>query len=174
MRAPSYPALMLALAGILLVMAGWRWHEAAAAHPDRITSLSADGPSAVLLVQERDCPDRRAAMVAWLRRIEAEDPARALPIFLGVLGGQAGFLDPMLEALPRLDAGNVSRAARAVLRSGIPGTPALVLLDPEGRVLLTDTFATTGPGPRLALAAMLLPRIAPPDPSDGVHELDGR
>jgi hypothetical protein len=172
MRAFSLSALILALAAGLLVAAAWRWHEAGAAFPDRIASV--DTPSAVLLVQAWDCPDRQAAMVQWVRGIGPGSSAAALPVLLGVLGDEPGFLDPSLEALPRLDPHDVSEMARAVRRSGIPGTPALILLDGEGRVLLTDTFATDGPGPRLALAATLLPTIHPPSASGGPQQFDGR
>ncbi len=172
MRALSLSALILGMAAALLVAAAWRWHEAGAALPDRIASI--DTPSAVLLVQAWDCPDRQAAMGAWLRGVRSGGQAGALPVLLGVLGDEPGFLDPGLVALPRLDPQNVSRLARAVRRAGIPGTPALIVLDGDGRVLLTDTFATNGPGPRLALAATLLPTIHPPSASGGIHQLDGR
>jgi hypothetical protein len=82
MRAFSLSALILGLAAALLVAAAWRWHEAGAALPDRIASV--DTPSAVLLVQAWDCPDRQAAMVAWLRGVRSGDPGGALPVLLGV------------------------------------------------------------------------------------------
>ncbi|MEX2465294.1 MAG: hypothetical protein WD995_00195 [Gemmatimonadota bacterium] len=172
MRAFPYSAATVVLATTLLVLAAQRWHEAAVALPDRIASV--DEPSVVLLVQALDCPDRRASMIAWLDRIEAEDPTRAVPVLLGVLDEDSGSLGPTLDALPRLAPEDVSRAARAVMRSGISGTPAVILLDGEGRVLLTDTFATTGPAPRLALAATLLPRVQPPSASGRIHPFDGR
>lgn len=173
MKSLSCSMLTLAAAGALLVTAGWRWHSAAVAMPDHIGSV--DRPSAVLLVQERDCPDRRAAMARWLETMRATQAGSGLPVSLAVIRGDAGGLDPVLGSLPRLDGEGVARAARAVRRAGIPGTPALILLDDEGRVLLTDTFAPTGEsGPRLALAATLLPEIHPSSDSDGFGELDGR
>ena len=172
MRDLSYTMLTLMLAGLLLVMAGWRWHAAAVVGPDRIAAPGQ--PSAVLLIQEWDCPDRRAAMARWLESVQATPAGSTLPVSLGVLEGEAGNLDTVLEALPRLDRESVSRVARAVQRSGISGTPALILFDEEGRVLLTDTFATTGPGTRLALAAKLLPSIHPPSMTTGTHASEGR
>ena len=172
MRAFSLSALILVLAAALLITAAWRWHEAGAALPDQIASV--DTPSAVLLVQAWDCPDRHAAMVEWVKRVGSGGTATTMPLLLAVLGDDTGSLDPSLKALTRLDRHDVSRMARAVRRSGIPGTPALILLDEAGRVLLTDTFATDGPGPRLALAANLLSTVHPPSTSRGIHQLDGR
>ena len=119
-----------------------------------------------------------ASQQVWLPAntllMNLEPTASTLPVALAVLDDEAGDLDAVLEALPRLDRRSVSRAARAIQRSGIPGTPALILLDDEGRVLLTDTFATTGPGSRLVLAAKLLPSIHPPSATTGAYDSEGR
>ncbi|MDZ7778462.1 MAG: hypothetical protein U5R14_00810 [Gemmatimonadota bacterium] len=155
----SYSTITLAMAGILLGVAGWRWHEAAVVRPDHFPGV--DPPAAILVVQERDCPDRRAAMAVWLDDLHASDAGASLPVYLGVLGDDPGLLDPRTDELPRLPSAEASTAARALLRAGLSGTPALIVLDSEGHVLLADTFATTGPGARLALAADLLPAVRP-------------
>lgn len=172
MRGLSSSNLMLVLAATLVVMTLWRWHSAAVILPDR--AGSGGQPAAVLLVQEWDCPDRRAAMASWLKTLRTTMAAEELPVSLAMLDEETGSLDPILASLPRLGRRDVSRVARAVQRAGIPGTPALILLDGEGRVLLTDTFAPGGAGPRLALAATLLPRMLSPLDSTEPRELDGR
>jgi hypothetical protein len=172
MRGLSLSNLTIVLAATLLAMAIWRWHSAAVIDPDRVAS--GGQPAAVLLIQEWDCPDRRAAMAGWLERLRTNVEAEELPVSLAVLDQRTGDLDPILSSLPRMGREDVSRVARAVQRTGIPGTPALILLDGEGRVLLTDTFGTSGAGPRLALAATLLPRILPPSVSTGPRQLEGR
>lgn len=156
---------MLLSACLLLTLSALRWHEAAAASPDVIAGI--DRPTAVLLVQSRDCPDRTAAMTRWLAERVASDGARELPISLGVLGDGPGTLPDLLAILPRLGEADTRVAARAVLRAGIPGTPALILVDGDGAVLLADTFDPRGPGPRVMRAAALFPSIVATTPTDG-------
>lgn len=172
MRPFSYSTITMLTAAVLLVMAGRRWHEAAVAQPDRIVGV--DPPSAILLVQERDCPDRRAAMAAWLEDLRATRAGETLPVYLAALGNEAGSLDPRMDDLPRLQEVQTSIAARALLRAGLSGTPALLLLDDDGHVLMADTFATSGPGARLALAADLLPTVHSFTTHTGTVEPDGR
>lgn len=172
MRPFSYSTITLLVATILLIMAGRRWHEAAVAQPDRIAGV--DPPSAILLVQERDCPDRRAAVAAWLAELRATGGGEALPVYLAALGNETGSLDPRMDELPRLQEVQTSIAERALLRAGLSGTPALLLLDDDGHVLMADTFATTGPGARLALAADLLPAVHSFTTPTGAVEPDGR
>jgi len=173
MNARSYTLTTLATSLALLVSAGWRWHSAATASPDRI-SLS-EGPAAVLLVQERDCPDRLRGLETWLENLrsetaEGEGADTPLPVYLGALDGDGSVQGTLLADLPRLDASQVARATRAVRRSGLPGTPALLLLDADGRVLLTDTFEPSGPGTRTTLAADLIPYLY----ARGAHPHDDR
>jgi hypothetical protein len=153
---------MLTAAIILIALAGWRWHEAVAASPDRIPGV--EGPSLLLLVGGGDCPDRRAAMMQWVRSVGRTEDPLALPMAVGVLPSRGGGVDPGLDmelaGTPRLDPHGTSRATRAALRAGLEGTPALLLLDDRGRVLLADAFTERGPGPRFALAAGLLAAVA--------------
>lgn len=153
---------MLAAAMILIALAGWRWHESAAASPDRIPGV--EGPTLLLLVGGGDCPDRRAAMMQWVQSVERKGDPPDLPVAVGVLRSRTRGMDPGLDVelagIPRLDPHGTSRAARAALRAGLEGTPALLLLDGGGRVLLADAFTERGPGPRFALAAGLLAAVA--------------
>lgn len=154
---------MLLLACVLLALSALRWHEAAAAAPDVIAGV--DSPSAVLLVQRGDCPERTAAMTRWLAKRAEHGELRRLPISLGVLGEGPGTLPAPLSILSRLEGSDTRTAARAVLRAGIPGTPALILLDGNGTVLFADTFGPHGPGPRIMRAASLLSTLAETGPT---------
>lgn len=156
---------MLLSACMLFTLSAFRWHEATAATPDIIAGI--DGPSAVLLVQPKDCPDRTAAMTRWLAERKERGGARDLPVAVGVLRDGPGALPDPLAILPRLGNADTRAAARAVLRAGIPGTPALILVDVDGAVLLADTFDPQGPGPRMMRAAAFLPSIAATNPMDG-------
>lgn len=155
---------MLLSACMLLTLSAFRWHEAAAAAPDVVGGI--DRPSAVLLVQPGDCPDRTAAMTRWLAEREADGGAREIPVSVGVLREGPGMLPAPLADLPRLGKADTRVAARAVLRAGIPGTPALILLDGTGAVLLADTFEPRGLGPRMMRAAELFPSIAAVTPTN--------
>ena len=162
MSEPLMNRLMLLSAGVLLAVAAFRWHEAAAAAPDRIRG--ADGSSAVLVVQTGDCPLRRAAMMRWLVAFqETVSGSASAPVSLAVLRDGPGAVDDRLTSLPRLGASDTRSAARAVLRAGVPGTPAVVLLDPDGDVLLADTFAPDGVGSRFLAASSLLREVTRPD-----------
>lgn len=156
---------MLLSACMLLAVSAFRWHEAAAAAPDIIAGT--DRPSAVLLVQPQDCPDRTAAMTRWVAERMESGGVRELPVAVGVLRDGPGALPDPLATLPRLGDADTRAAARAVLRAGIPGTPALILVDVDGAVLLADTFDPRGPGPRMMRAAALFPSIAATHPMDG-------
>ncbi|MEX2472213.1 MAG: hypothetical protein WEA34_08550 [Gemmatimonadota bacterium] len=163
---------MLLFACVFLSLSALRWHEAAVAAPDVIAGV--ERPSAVLLVQPGDCPDRTAAMTRWLVGQGEDGGARALPVSIGVLGDGPGALPDPLAALPRLGETDTRTAARAVLRAGIPGTPALIIVDGNGAVLLADTFEPRGPGPRIMRAAALFPRIAATTPTNRIDNPAGR
>jgi len=168
MRPSLFTLLTVSASLWFLLVGGWRWHRVAAAESDRIRGV--EEATAVLLVQSWDCPDRTAAMTAWIRSVLAGPGP--LPLLLGIVGAE-GSLGPELDRLPRLDRKNVAAASRAVQRAGVPGTPALLVLAPDGSIILIDTFAIDGPGPRLALAANLLPqlhtgtRVRRPSDTDG-------
>lgn len=169
MRPSLFTVLTVSASIGFLLVGGWRWHQVAAAEPDRLEGT--EEVTAVLLVQSWDCPDRTAAMIAWIRDV-AEGPT-PIPFRLGVVG-DADRLPPELDALPRLDRAGVASASRAVQRSGVPGTPALLIVAPDGTVVLTDTFATDGPGPRLAFAANLLPQLHTGVSPRRASDIDGR
>jgi len=149
-----------AVAIVLLIVTAWRWHAAEVADPDRIPEI--DAPTAVLLVRADDCPDRRAAMTRWSEGA-AKAALEGMPVrwMVAAVDGREPGLAPELDALPRLDRPATARAARALLRAGLDGTPALLLLDGEGRVVLADHFTLEGAGNRLMLAAELTPLLAP-------------
>ena len=150
----------------LLLTSAWRWHQAAADAPLRVTDTK--GAAAVVVVQAGDCPDRRAALREWLGARTHALETGELTLHLatvdssseGLLGrGGAGAGVPagsLLESLPTLGDDESRRAGRALLRSGAQGTPALLLLDAAGRPLLATTFTATGPGPGLDDAASTL------------------
>ena len=114
--------------GAALVLVGltlWRWHEVDAVRPARIEGV--EGPTAILLLQPGDCPDRRAAVLRWLEGRpgrEGTEPLRPPSV-----------LDAPFARLPRLGAGEIPEAERALLRAGVEGTPALLLVDAEGCLL---------------------------------------
>ncbi len=163
--------LMLAAAVVLLALSAFRWHQAGAAAPDRIRE--ADGAVAVLVVQPGDCPLRRAAMMAWLTAFRERAPSPIQPsVSLAVLRDGPGAVDDRLTSLPRLGPADTRTAARAILRAGAPGTPAVVLLGPDGHVLLADTFEPDGLGHRILMGAHILSMVAdsaalPPSSSPG-------
>lgn len=150
---------MILSALMLGSLAGWRWYEAAARAPDRITGL--EGGGVVFLVRSDDCPDRRAAMGVWLAREgwsrEGSGPVRAA---VGVVDEGDPLLDDRLSSLPMLGARDVDAAGRALLRQGLAGTPALVVVDENGFVVMVEAFTPKGPGGRLELVAKVAPRIA--------------
>lgn len=160
----SWTNQLTAAAIVLLMVAAWRWHGAGVVAPDRIPGI--DAPSAVLLVRADDCPDRRAAMERWAGEV-APATVDGAPVrwMVGSVDGREPGLDPQMEALPRLTPDAAARAARALLRAGLDGTPALLLVDAEGQVIFADHFTPAGPGPRLALAAELVPMLAPEQPA---------
>jgi hypothetical protein len=163
---------MLLSACLLLSLSALRWHEVAASAPDVIAGI--DRPSALLLVQRGDCPDRTAAMTRWIAQRTANGGTAALPVSVGVLGEGPGSLPEPLEPLPRLGKDETRIAARAVLRAGIPGTPALIVVDENGGVLLADTFDPRGPGPRMMRAAALFPSITATTPTNGTTPTPAR
>jgi len=167
---PSLFTLLTVSASLgFLLVGGWRWHRVAAAEPDRIGGV--EEPTAILLVQSWDCPDRTAAMTSWIQDVLAAPGP--LPLRLGIVDAE-GSLASGLDRLPRLDRKGVAAASRAVQRAGVPGTPALLVLAPDGSIILIDTFAIDGPGPRLALAANLLPQLHPGPRAHRSSDTDGR
>lgn len=152
---PSMSRLSLLATVLLVALAAVRWHESAAAAPDRVEGM--EGPAAVLVVQPGDCPERSAAMMRWLAGFKRGDGGQSrLQLAVAVLGDDTDALDRDLTALPRLGPVDTRSVARAILRSGAPGTPALVLVGMDGTVLTADTFAPGGVGRRLLDAADLL------------------
>lgn len=159
---PSPSTIPMWITAAFLAAGGlWRWHGAAVVQTDQLEGVHT--PAAVLLVRHDDCPDRRAGMLAWLRGAAPDEALGApLPVFLGVLSEGGGLpLPEPLDEMPRIDGADARRAGRALLRAGVGGTPALVMVDHEGRVLLTESFTQDGPGPRLALTARLAPSLSP-------------
>lgn len=149
---PTPPTILAVVAtGILLALAGWRWHEAEVYAPLPVAELEA--PALVLVVQPGDCPDRRAAVERWLAALglagEGHGPGSA---HLAVLEDAGLPLPTALDTLPRLSPAATRRAARALRRSGAAGTPALLLLDTDGYPAIALTFEPSGPDAALVQA----------------------
>lgn len=149
---PTPPTILAVVAtGILLALAGWRWHEAEVSAPMAVAEL--EGPAWVLVVQPGDCPDRRAAVEGWLSALgsagEGHGPGT---VHLAVLEDPGLRLPTALDTLPRLSPAATRRAARAVRRSGASGTPALLLLDADGHPAMALTFEQGGPDAALVQA----------------------
>lgn len=154
----SWRAGLLAATVVLVLVAGWRWHTARVTAPLRVSGV--ETPTAVLVVQEGDCPDRRDALEGWL----AERGAAGVDgptIRLAALDDRAVAAGSSLAATPALERAGTRQAARALIRFGVEGTPALLLLDAAGLPVLGAAFATDGPGSRFDLALRLLED--PPD-----------
>lgn len=150
----SRRASLLAASVVLLLVAGWKWHDAALTAPVRVGGI--DEPTALIVVQEGDCPDRRAALATWIAERASTAADERAPMRLAVLGRGAGIPEPELGALAALPPEHVPDAARALVRFGVEGTPALLLVDASGLPVLGASFATDGPGERLDFALRLL------------------
>ncbi len=160
----------MGLVAVLVLTAGWRWHRAALDTPLRV--IHAEEPSAVLVVQAGDCPDRRAAMEDWLRARAHNGSAGGLPLQLAILtrddradeetsaAGTDTMLGEPLQRLPALPPDEARRAGRALLRTGARGTPAVLILDGAGRPMVASTFTATGPGPGLADLSVVAQALA--------------
>jgi hypothetical protein len=165
MRASSTTILVGACI-VLTLMGGWRWHRWESVRPGRVAA--GPGGAAVLLLRDDDCPDRRRGMMDWIQAAGWEEGTGGpLPLVVGTLRGGGERLHPGLAGLPRLDRRGAREAQRAALRAGIQGTPALLLVDPSGRVLLAEGFTDAGPGPGLGLIARTVPELARGLPSTG-------
>lgn len=188
MRNPVSGILTI-LVAVLSLAAGARWHQGALAAPDRIEV--SEGPALLLVLRSDDCPDRRAGLERWLSDLGVDIPLRppgvpwdrparggrqegkvpGLGLRVVHLSGSPGFLGwPPGEGLPTrvrpVDADLGRRASRALKRAGVRGTPAFLLLDGQGRVMLGEEVTNEGPGPRLALAGRLIPGlVSPPEPT---------
>ncbi len=137
----------------LLGLTAWQWHQADVARPGRIDGV--EEPTAILLLQAGDCPDRRAAVLRWLEeRSERTDSSR-LALMVGYLAGGQASPDGPVARLPRLEPDELAAAERALLRAGVEGTPALLLVDATGTVVLADHFTTTGLGARADVVGLL-------------------
>lgn len=171
----SRRASLLAASVVLLLVAGWKWHDAAVAAPVRVGGI--DSPTAVIVVQEGDCPDRRAALTTWVAE-RASEPGDRPQMRLAALGRRARVPEPDLGGIAALPAEHTRDAARALVRFGVEGTPALLLVDASGLPVLGASFATDGPGERLDFALRLLepasgsvpPDLAPAGPRTRTFE----
>lgn len=149
---PTPPTTLAVVAtGILLALAGWRWHEAEVYAPLAVAKLEA--PAFVLVIQPGDCPERRAAVEGWLTTLGSAGGGHGPgPAHLAVLEDAGLRLPTALDTLPRLSPAGTRRAARAVRRSGAAGTPALLLLDTNGHPAMALTFEPSGPDAALVQA----------------------
>jgi len=143
----------------LFILAGWRWAGALAAAPIQVADVHQ--PTVVLVAQPGDCPDRRAAMSAWLSLALAEAPRADLQLSLAMLRGGAPPTGPPLAELPALSEKEMSRAERALLRAGVTATPALLLLDAGGVPVMGAAFTETGLEARLVQAVQSLAALMP-------------
>ncbi len=172
MRMRGFPGGVLVCVGLALTAtAGWKWHSAALMEPDRLQGWGT--PTLVLVLQEGDCPDRRAGLARWLEEIGTEegrvgDAAEGPRLALALLRGDPETIEPGLRGMEPVDPDQTRKAARALGRAGVTGTPGFILVDEEGRVLLAEEVDEDGPGRRLGLtvraAGHLLPQAPAPPP----------
>jgi len=168
----GFPGGVLVCVGLALTAtAGWKWHSAALMEPDRLQGWGT--PTLVLVLQEGDCPDRRAGLARWLEEIGTEegrvgDAAEGPRLALALLRGDPETIEPGLRGMEPVDPDQTRKAARALGRAGVTGTPGFILVDEEGRVLLAEEVDEDGPGRRLGLtvraAGHLLPQAPAPPP----------
>lgn len=138
-HATLHTALWAVAAAVMLAAAGWRWHAAAVAAPVLIPG--AEGPAIILAVQQADCPDRRAFMEGWVAEFsEPQSPGPGTTLYLARVHGAGLPLAQALDTLPEIEEDGAAAAARVLRRAGVVGTPALVVVDPGGRPVLTAGF----------------------------------
>lgn len=141
---------------VVVGLAGQRGIDAVANRP--VDALAGGpGPTAVVIVQEGDCPDRRAALEAWLRDVQEGAPGPGSPQLQRlILRGTVPASHAGLAGLPDISPENEAALVRALRRSGTVGTPALVLFDDRGQPLFAGGFELDGPPAGLAPAARAL------------------
>lgn len=116
-----FGALVFATVAMLLVSLG-RWHLHATHRPVALPDLGRGG--AVVVYQERDCPDARSASEGFLHLAEARGiPASSIMIPQGWGRAREVILRQGLH--------------RAILRSGLGSTPVVLLVDGRGTVRFT-------------------------------------
>jgi hypothetical protein len=126
-------------AAALLAAAGWRWHLTAVAAP--VLVPGAEGPAIVLVVQDSDCPDRRAFMEQWIAELAgSQSPGNGPLIYLARVRGVDLPLTRTLDSLPLLSDEGTAAATRILRRAGVGGTPALVVVGAGGRPSLSAGF----------------------------------
>ncbi|TVP56825.1 MAG: hypothetical protein EA351_07300 [Gemmatimonadales bacterium] len=151
---------------VVFAFGGWRWHEAAVHRPVQV--LDAGVPAAVVVVQEGDCPDRRAALEHWLVRMRSETGAdQGLILRRVVLSGPEPDEATELSAIQPLGGAEADRVVRALRRSPERRTPVLLVLDASGHTLLSFGFEAWGPGARLEHSARLLGLLSNPGAGSG-------
>ncbi len=187
MRGPTAQVLMI-LAVVVSMAAGMKWHQGAVASVDQLDLGGV--PSLLLVLRADDCPDRRGGMDRWLSSLGMASPQQPsgtsvdpfhpgggeegsvpgldlLVVHLSPAGGPTSgeLADGPLSRFRSVEADVAGPASRALRRAGVSGTPALLLLDGDGRVLLGEEVTEEGPGPRLALAGRIIQGlVAPPTP----------
>ena len=149
---------------VLLMWAGWRWHAGVVDRPIRV--VDPGEAVAVLVMQDGDCPDRRAAMRAWLEGLEGHSagPA-ALPIRRAVLRGEDPPATSPVAALPPLSESEMGALVRVLVRTPGARTPLLLVLDDTGHPLTTAGFEEGGIDPRIGRAARLLDLLSNTGPT---------
>jgi hypothetical protein len=113
---------------LVVVLVGWRWYDAAVAQPVHMGEIPA--PHLLVLVQEGDCPDRRAGLDRWLALMRSSGVDAGLPLAVVALDGQPPTGAP--GDLPPLEPDQVPGVTRALLRFGVATSPALLLVDERG------------------------------------------
>lgn len=98
----------------MLLMSGERWHSHAASRPDSLPGHG--GPRIIAVIQDRDCPDALRSVERFLETARE----RGLPgTTVDITSERTGLAGIFLQR----------RLHRAILRSGLVSTPAVVLLD---------------------------------------------
>lgn len=149
--------------GVVLLLASmaWRGHRAAVDAPVSVVVPGAVGGALVLAIQEADCPDRSRSMAEWVRTHSEALAREGIGLKVAVVGREStqptGPPDTTLPELPVLESDASARVGRSLLRMGVPGTPALLLLDSRGLPVLAGSFSPEGPGSGLELASRFGP-----------------
>lgn len=127
-RTPVHVWALAALTPVILALAAWRWHAFQSSRPEAVHQHV--GAAAVAVLQFADCPDSRAQAERFLALVGE----RGVPVLTVQLPDRDWLRDPT-SGLQEVRRAWAHRGLhRALLRSGIEATPALLLVDSRGIV----------------------------------------
>lgn len=136
------PRAALAAAAAMIALSGWRWHDAQRWRPERLPD--AGEARLVAVYQPGDCPEARAvlhALVAGARERGLDARTAAIPRRRGAW---------LARDLERDDEKATTRSLhRAILRSGLVATPAILIVDAGGIVRFAHPVGSGTPEPAI-------------------------